>query len=249
MIADANRGFGVRHLVGRDGVMVEAQRPGIRAARIDQLAQVCAGGRIIIRPQLTGLKVQVADRHIAAGDCVTIRRGAMPLGGLIIAIVRNVTWSIILFSQTVRTQYPTLSPVCTIISPMALMLLVTSAMERIVPWSKITRSVIRTGRRACSGRETAAGGLSKRLSRSMASNMKGGTGNFVQWFSPNAFGGTYYSNTPVGAISTVAEPNAEVGNSAIYFGLWVSGKNFAACAWNAAQSDYFQAVGDPFVQQ
>jgi hypothetical protein len=75
-----------------------------------------------------------------------------------------------------------------------------------------------------------------------------GQSNFEKWFSPNAFGGTNYSNTPVGACSNVEEPGLE-GSSTIsaYFSLWASGKNFGICAWNAINSHYFQAVGDPFV--
>jgi alpha-tubulin suppressor-like RCC1 family protein len=73
-------------------------------------------------------------------------------------------------------------------------------------------------------------------------------GNFIQWFSSNAFGGTNYCNTPVGAVSNVEEPD-EPGPSygAIYFGLWASGKNSAICAWNARNTPYFQVVGDPLV--
>lgn len=75
-----------------------------------------------------------------------------------------------------------------------------------------------------------------------------GQGNFVDWFSSNAFGGTNYSNTPIGAVSHVEEPFlSNVENAPIYFGLWASGKNFAICAWNSRQTPYFQAVGDPWV--
>jgi len=72
--------------------------------------------------------------------------------------------------------------------------------------------------------------------------------NFIKWFSPNAFGGTNYSNTPVGACSNVEEPGLE-GSTTIsaYFSLWASGKNFGVCAWNARNTTYFQPVGDPFV--
>ncbi len=75
-----------------------------------------------------------------------------------------------------------------------------------------------------------------------------GQGNFLEWFSSNAFGGTSYSNTPVGVVSNVEEPG-EPGPSygAIYFGLWASGKNSAICAWNARNTPYFQVVGDPLV--
>jgi hypothetical protein len=73
-------------------------------------------------------------------------------------------------------------------------------------------------------------------------------GNFIQWFSSNAFGGTNYSNTPVGAISNVEEPGIPSFNyGSIYFGLWASGKNFGICAWNTRDTDFFQVVGDPFV--
>jgi len=75
-------------------------------------------------------------------------------------------------------------------------------------------------------------------------------GNFIQWFSSNAFGGTNYSNTPVGAVTHVEEPfSPGVENSQIYFGLWAAGKNFAICAWNSRRTPYFQAVGDPFVRR
>ena len=71
-------------------------------------------------------------------------------------------------------------------------------------------------------------------------------GNFIEWFSSNAFGGTNYSNTPVGAVSHTEEPYGPgVNDSGIYFGLWDSGKNFAICAWNSRQTTFFQAVGDP----
>src|SRR5271169_2619294 len=69
-------------------------------------------------------------------------------------------------------------------------------------------------------------------------------GNFIQWFSSIAFGGTNYSNTPVGAVTHTEEPGSPEAceNSAIYFGLWAAGKNFAICAWNSRQTPYFQAV-------
>jgi hypothetical protein len=77
-------------------------------------------------------------------------------------------------------------------------------------------------------------------------------GNFIMWFSSGAFGGANYSNTPVGAVSTVDEPyTLGASNPQIYFGLWAAGKNFAHCAWNSrnvsGMQQPFQAVGDPFV--
>ncbi len=73
-------------------------------------------------------------------------------------------------------------------------------------------------------------------------------GNFIQWFSSNAFGATNYKNTPVGAVTQVDEPYlGGVNDSGTYFGLWAEGKNFGICAWNSRNTEYFQAVGDPFV--
>ena len=75
-----------------------------------------------------------------------------------------------------------------------------------------------------------------------------GQGNFVAWYSPNAFGGSNYENTPIGAVSHTDEPFLSgINNSSIYFGLWASGKNFAICAWKSRNTPYFQATGDPFV--
>jgi hypothetical protein len=76
----------------------------------------------------------------------------------------------------------------------------------------------------------------------------GDGGNFLMWFSGNAFGGTNYANTPIGAVTHVEEPYLPgVENSAVYFGLWEEEKSFAICAWNARNTPYFQAVGDPLV--
>jgi alpha-tubulin suppressor-like RCC1 family protein len=77
-----------------------------------------------------------------------------------------------------------------------------------------------------------------------------GQGNFTQWFSPNAFGGINYLNTPIGAVTHTDEPNLTgVNKSEIYFRLWASNRAFASCAWNSRSSinQRFQAVGDPFV--
>ena len=75
-----------------------------------------------------------------------------------------------------------------------------------------------------------------------------GHGSYEKWFSPNAFGGTNYSNTPIGAVTHVEEPFlAFVEDSSKYFAPWAVGKNFAICAWNSRQTPYFQVVGDPFV--
>ncbi len=77
-----------------------------------------------------------------------------------------------------------------------------------------------------------------------------GQGNFLKWFSSNAFGGQSFSNTPIGAVTHVEEPGLlGVGDGSRYFGLWVQNKNFAICAWNSVNTLYFQAVGDPFVKR
>jgi hypothetical protein len=70
-------------------------------------------------------------------------------------------------------------------------------------------------------------------------------GHFIWWFASNAFGGSSYSNTPVGAVSNTDEPNA-IGSPG-YFGFWQAGMNFGICAWNSRNANVFQAIGDPFV--
>ena len=50
-------------------------------------------------------------------------------------------------------------------------------------------------------------------------------GTFDFWFLPTAFGGANYSNTPVGAVTTVYEPGLGGKNdNADYFSLWLVGK-------------------------
>jgi hypothetical protein len=79
---------------------------------------------------------------------------------------------------------------------------------------------------------------------------------FLSWFTTNSFGGTNYSNTPVGAVTTVDEPYVPGKvNPTIYYGDWAVGKSFAISAWdaqiqgNGLSGVYFQAVGDPFVRK
>jgi hypothetical protein len=74
------------------------------------------------------------------------------------------------------------------------------------------------------------------------------SGNFIYWYQSNAFGGTNYSNTPIGAVSNTDEPYLPGNNNpAIYFGLWAGGKNFGVCAWASRNTPYFQAIGDPLI--
>ena len=78
-----------------------------------------------------------------------------------------------------------------------------------------------------------------------------GQGNFTEWFSQNAFGGTNdYSNTPVGAVSHTDEPGLDnINDAKLYLAMWAAGRNFSLCAWNSRNTPYFQAVGDPFVSR
>jgi hypothetical protein len=72
--------------------------------------------------------------------------------------------------------------------------------------------------------------------------------SFTEWFASNAFGGTNYSCTPIGATGATEEPGGGTQNDArIYFPFWQSRKNFAICAWNSRQTPYFQAIGDPLI--
>jgi hypothetical protein len=75
----------------------------------------------------------------------------------------------------------------------------------------------------------------------------GGQGNYWQWYSLGAFGGTNYENTPVGAVTHVDEPYGGWNAPYLYFGLWEAGKSFGISAWNSARTVEVQAVGDPFV--
>jgi hypothetical protein len=75
-------------------------------------------------------------------------------------------------------------------------------------------------------------------------------GLFLRWFSSSAFGGTNYSNTPVGGVTHTEEPQLSgVNDAALYFGLWASKKDFALCAWRSRVTPFFQAVGDPLVSR
>ena len=82
-------------------------------------------------------------------------------------------------------------------------------------------------------------------------DLDSGQGSVTLWYSSTAFGGTNYSNTPVGAVTTVDEPfGADNKNtSSVYFSLWASAKNFGICSWNSKASPFFQAVGDPLIQK
>ncbi len=76
---------------------------------------------------------------------------------------------------------------------------------------------------------------------------------FVTWFASDAFGGTNYSNTPLGAVTHVEEPQGNVENCYTYYGNWALGKPFAFTAWFALYTTGTcfpcAVVGDPFVKK
>ena len=77
----------------------------------------------------------------------------------------------------------------------------------------------------------------------------GSQGNFIEWFSSNAYGGSNYSNTPVAAVTHVMEPNGP-GNGPALFTCWEASKPFAYCAWRSNQTiggQKIQVIGDPWV--
>ena len=76
----------------------------------------------------------------------------------------------------------------------------------------------------------------------------GTMGNFVEWFSANAYGGTNYSATPAAAVTHVLEPGGNGANGPSLFTCWDMGRPFAYCAWKSDRSGgRLQAVGDPLV--
>ncbi len=75
----------------------------------------------------------------------------------------------------------------------------------------------------------------------------GHQGNFIKWFSPRAFGGTDYQNTPAAAVTYVIEPSPSGIHSPYLFVCWERGNPFAYCAWKSYVAQGSQAVGDPLV--
>lgn len=73
-------------------------------------------------------------------------------------------------------------------------------------------------------------------------------GNFERWFNSNAFGGSNYSNTPIGAVTHVEEPYSSGINGGEYFGNWERGLRFIDTAWASKRTPYFMAIGDPLVE-
>lgn len=76
----------------------------------------------------------------------------------------------------------------------------------------------------------------------------GGQGNFTQWFSKNAFGGSDYEYTPVAATTRVVEEGDRGFKTPGLFACWEAGKPFAYCAWETANTERaVQAIGDPLI--
>ena len=72
-------------------------------------------------------------------------------------------------------------------------------------------------------------------------------GNFVDWFSANAFGGTNYENTPVAAVTHVEEPMLVGVHGRDLFRIWEEGQLFADAAWGSHGRPVMMEVGDPLV--
>lgn len=72
-------------------------------------------------------------------------------------------------------------------------------------------------------------------------------GNFIDWFHADAFGGSNYSRTPVGAVCHVEEPTTGGVNDWSYLAMWQDGFTFAECAWVSRNTGRFMAIGDPLV--
>ncbi|MDD4900649.1 MAG: bacterial Ig-like domain-containing protein [Patescibacteria group bacterium] len=73
-----------------------------------------------------------------------------------------------------------------------------------------------------------------------------GQGNFVRWFSANAFSGANYANTPVIAVSHVEEPGG-IGNTEVLFGLWERGYLSAEAAYLSYHRGSVMVIGDPLI--
>jgi hypothetical protein len=66
-------------------------------------------------------------------------------------------------------------------------------------------------------------------------------------FAATAFGGTNYSNTPVGYVGFTAEPYLSGVQNRHFPGRWARGWTFAEAAWVGRNTQHFLAVGDPLV--
>lgn len=74
-------------------------------------------------------------------------------------------------------------------------------------------------------------------------------GNYISWFSKNAFGGSDYDKTPAAAIAHVDEPGVNGLNTSYYFPCWNQGNLFIDCAWFSRASPMMEAIGDPWIRK
>jgi hypothetical protein len=74
-------------------------------------------------------------------------------------------------------------------------------------------------------------------------------GNFVDWYAANAFGGTNYSNAPIGAVTHVEEPLTTGVNGPSYLKNWEAGMLLSESAWSSRRTPFYMAVGDPLVKK
>jgi hypothetical protein len=83
-----------------------------------------------------------------------------------------------------------------------------------------------------------------------------GQAGFLTWFATNAFLGTNYSTTPIGAVTHVDEPYTDgEENTYVYYRDWAVGRPFGITAWHALFSNgnynfkECAVVGDPFTMK
>ena len=78
----------------------------------------------------------------------------------------------------------------------------------------------------------------------------GGQGNFTQWFSDIAFGGTNYENSPIAAVSHTDEPGLAHVNDASFISACGQAESHSVSALGIQRrTQYFQAVGDPLIKK
>ncbi len=74
-------------------------------------------------------------------------------------------------------------------------------------------------------------------------------GDFVNFFSRNAFGGSSYENTPAGMSGFVEEPYLYGLYDSMYFALWDMGYILADTAWLCRKTPFYIVVGDPLIKR
>lgn len=71
--------------------------------------------------------------------------------------------------------------------------------------------------------------------------------HFPRWFRQDAFGGSGYANTPIGASVTVSEPGIGGLVESEFFTCWEQGELLIDCGWAGKGSSATMLVGDPYV--